>query len=61
MYEVRLKPGHPTGTYHRGGEAFTKEPILLEEVSDVIARDPWLLVSEVREVGRKKKAARDAE
>lgn len=45
MFEVRLKRGHPTGEYRRGGEVFThSEPKFFEEVPAVIANDPMLEV-----------------
>lgn len=47
-YEVRLKPGHPTGVYHRAGLTFSRgEPTLLTEVSEAIKNDGWLIVTEV--------------
>ena len=49
MFEVRLKPGHPTGTYHRAGMTFPSEPVKLEKVPPAVAKDPWLIVTEVKE------------
>lgn len=51
MYEVTLKPGHPSGVYHRSGRAFTAEPAYLseEEITDAIRDDIWLNVKEVEE------------
>ena len=47
MYEVRLKPGHPTGSYRRGGEVFSAGEVkYFEEVPEVIANDPCLEVTE---------------
>ncbi len=45
MFEVRLKPGHPTGVYHRGGKIFTKgEIVKMNIVPTVVGKDPWLIV-----------------
>jgi len=47
MFEVRVKPGHPSGTYRRAGKVFTTTAaVLLDEVPDVIRNDPWLVVTE---------------
>lgn len=43
---VRLKPGHPTGTYRRGGYVFTAGTDVLipaGDLPDAIRDDPWLL------------------
>lgn len=51
QYTVSLKPGHPTGTYRRGGRVFqVGEPQTLtdEELTPVIAGDAWLVVREVK-------------
>lgn len=54
MYEVRLKPGHPTGSYRRGGEVFsTGEVKYFEEVPEVIANDPLLEVTEEAEAEKR--------
>jgi hypothetical protein len=46
-YEIRLKPGHPTGIYHRAGLEFSAStPTYLEEVPDAVANDAWLIVSQ---------------
>ena len=56
MFEVRLKPGHPTGIYHRAGIEFSASaPTVLEQVPKAVRKDPWLIVKEVEE---KKKANR---
>lgn len=55
-FEVKVKPGHPTGTYRRSGQVFTFQPVVLpdEKVSKVIRKDPWLVVIEVKaEKGKK--------
>ena len=44
MFEVRLKPGHPTGTFRRAGIVFTTTPQRFEKVSDAVINDPWLEV-----------------
>ena len=45
MFEVKLKPGHPTGLYHRAGIEFSAGgPTFLEEVSEDLVRDRWLIV-----------------
>jgi len=49
MFEVRLKPGHPTGTYRRAGMEFTAAPVKLGSVPAAVAKDPWLLVTEIQE------------
>lgn len=49
MYEIKLKPGHPTGTYHRAGMTFTAEPVRMEKVPEAVAKDPWLIVSKIEE------------
>lgn len=47
-YEVRLKPGHPSGMYHRAGLTFSASaPTRMDEVPAAVATDPWLIVSEV--------------
>lgn len=47
MYEIRLKPGHPTGVYHRAGMIFHPiEPVMMEKVPDAVMNDAWLIVSE---------------
>ncbi len=47
MFEVRLKPGHLTGLYRRGGKVFTKnEPVKMRTVPEIIAKDPWLIVTD---------------
>lgn len=47
MYEIRLKPGHPTGVYHRAGIEFSiSSPTFLEKVPDAVMKDFWLIVSE---------------
>ena len=47
MYEIRLKPGHPTGVYHRAGIEFSiSSPTFLEKVPDAVMNDAWLIVSE---------------
>lgn len=48
MFEVRLKPGHPTGTYRRAGREFTDEPVKMELVPPAVAKDPWLIVTEIK-------------
>jgi hypothetical protein len=51
---IQLKPGHPTGTYHRAGFTFasgTPTVIELETLtptqSDALAKDPWLAIDPV--------------
>jgi len=47
MFEIRVKQGHPTGTRTRDGKTFSVNgAVQLEEVSDAIKIDPWLVVSE---------------
>lgn len=44
-YAVRLKRGHPTGTYHRAGLSFSaKKETELDEIPEAVAADPWLEV-----------------
>lgn len=46
-YAVHLKPGHPTGVYHRAGLTFCRsEPTLLTEVPEEVKNDLWLIVTE---------------
>lgn len=62
MFRVSLKPGHLTGTYHRGGIEFTSrtvtttvaDVVILTEaqVTEAIRADPWLLVEELLEENR---------
>jgi len=64
MFQVNLKPGHPTGVYHRAGLEFTASgPVELEEVPEAVRKDPWLIVTEGK--GEKdtaeKKAAKEKE
>lgn len=48
IYEIRLKPGHPTGEYRRSGLTFTVTGVVrLDEVPDAVRDDPWLIVSAV--------------
>lgn len=57
MFEVKLKPGHPTGTYHRGGCVFSANaPIRLEQINKEIAKDPWLVVSKIEDAKAKKES-----
>ena len=61
MFEVRLKPGHPTGTYRRAGMEFTSEPVSLEGVNEetlkILAADPWLIVGPADEKSGQKNQA----
>jgi hypothetical protein len=46
LFTVRLKPGHPTGVYHRAGIMFTATaPTVLDTVPVEVTYDPWLLVT----------------
>lgn len=60
MFEVTLKPGHPTGHY-LVGVVFTKEPVKFVEVPPEVANDPFLVVTEVeeKEPGKKKELAEE--
>ena len=49
MFEVKLKPGHPTGTYRRAGMEFTPEPVKMDKVPAAVAKDPWLVVTQIEE------------
>lgn len=59
MFEVKLKPGHPTGQYTRGGVTFTtrlvttivQDPVRLTEdqITEEMKTDAWLEISEVKE------------
>jgi len=57
-FEVRLKPGHPTGVYRRAGLQFSASaPTILapEQMQGAITHDPWLIVTETEiEIERKK-------
>lgn len=56
MFEVRLKTGHPTGTYHRAGIEFSASaPKRLEQIPKEVRKDPWLIVSVVEEYKKGKK------
>lgn len=47
VYDVRVKPGHPTGAYRRAGLVFSvHDAVRLDEVPDEIRTDPWLIVTE---------------
>ena len=64
MHEVTLKQGHPTGVYHRAGMEFTRAaPVRMQKVPEAVAKDPWLVVTEVAEPekprGRGSRAASD--
>lgn len=44
---VRLKPGHPTGEYRRGGEVFIRDNdvrLARKDLPEEIESDPWLIV-----------------
>ena len=48
VFEVTLKPGHPTGTYRRGGHVFhASQPTVLEKVPDAVKEDSWLVVKPI--------------
>jgi outer membrane biosynthesis protein TonB len=48
MFEVKLKSGHPTGSYMRAGIRFyASAPTALETVPDAVRADPWLVVTEI--------------
>ena len=50
QFAVRLDPQHPSGQYQRAGVRFsTTTDVLFEQVPDVIAKDPWLMVAKVEE------------
>jgi hypothetical protein len=50
MFKVTLKPGHPTGTYRRGGYFFhASEPTILESLPDAVADDPQLIITKISE------------
>lgn len=47
MFEVRLKAGHPTGTYHRAGLVFhAGEATRLEKLPKDVKEDAWLTVTQ---------------
>ena len=51
IFEVIVKPSHPTGTYNRAGLSFAKTaPTKLEDPAPKLLKtlqaDPWLIVSE---------------
>lgn len=48
MFEVRVKTGHPTGTYRRAGMTFSMtESTKLDAVPKAVRDDPWLVVSKL--------------
>lgn len=50
LYAVRVKAGHPTGTYRRGGHVFTiNEDTILHgrQLTKQIREDGWLVVREL--------------
>lgn len=48
MYEVRLKPGHPTGIFRRAGKVFTtNEPVKMNKIPPEIGNDPSLQIIEI--------------
>jgi hypothetical protein len=50
MFEVKLKAGHPTGTYHRAGRVFQAgETLKIEKLPKTMQNDAWLDVVEVKE------------
>ena len=50
MFEVKLKAGHPTGTYRRAGIVFLAGEVKkLNKLPDAVKKDPWLEVSEPKE------------
>lgn len=45
-YEVKLKPGHPSGVYRRGGMQFHRTaPAFIEDRVEPFVSDPWLIVA----------------
>jgi hypothetical protein len=47
-YDVRLKPGHPTGEFHRAGLTFSVNgAVRLDVLPEAVRMEPWLIVSEV--------------
>ena len=47
MFEVKLRPSHPTGVYHRAGKQFNKlTPVTMDVVPRAIKDDPNLIVKE---------------
>lgn len=50
-FSIKVKAGHPTMSYHRGGLAFGTAPIVIseEEATEEIRNDPWLVVTETDE------------
>ena len=58
MFEVRLKPSHSTGKYRRAGMVFTAEPVKMEKVPEAVAKDPWLIVVEIKEEVQKFKSSK---
>jgi hypothetical protein len=74
MYEVTLKPSHPTGVYHRAGMEFTKSgPVELDAeaaaavhtkkpratVLELLQKDDWLIVKEVEKKDPPKDGGKD--
>lgn len=50
MFEVKLRSGHPTGSYRRGGKLFQRGVVVrMDRVPKAIADDKWLMVSEIVE------------
>jgi hypothetical protein len=55
-YSVKLKAGHPNGTYRRGGRVFSMaEATVLSDKDcvDAIKRDPWLVVEPLQDEKKK--------
>ncbi len=56
MFEVKVKPGHPTGIRNRDGKTFTANGVVrLRKVSDAIKNDPWLIVTEAEDEKKQEK------
>lgn len=58
-YKVYLHPRFPYRQRRRGGIIVSHNPRVVEEVSEELRKDEWIVVEEVAErVSRKKSAAR---
>jgi hypothetical protein len=52
MFEIKLRPSHPTGVYHRAGKEFNKTtPVQMAKVPKAIEDDPNLIVKEAEPMG----------
>ena len=48
MYLIKLKAGHPTGIFRRGGlQVETNLPVVVDAVPPKVRLEPWFEISEI--------------